>query len=220
LILFSCNLDLIPQAKLHILNAREILDQLNIQSNDNHLIEYLIGFDVYLLLIKCSFHAKDYLFQREIKTKTKQSNKKKSMDEDFQGIEKYFDDLKRLMSTKDYEEKYIQFLLIKFEIMINNFENIDSKIFELVNEILGIIDRYPSDDQITRKIDIYLRYGSYLVYFDDHIQEGFNYFKKAVELSEKEEERDPSDMHKYQLANANFQWGKARVRANRLTGKD
>jgi hypothetical protein len=210
---------LASQAKLHILNAREILEQLNIKSNDNHLIEYLIGFEVYLLLIKCSFHTKEYLSQREMKMKTKQINKKKSMHEDFQAIEKYLEDLKRLMSTKDYEEKYIQFLTIKFEIIINNFEDIDRKVFEIMEEILGIIDRYPSDDQITLKIDIYLRYGFYLVHFDDHIQEGLNYFKRAVELAEKEEERDPSDLHKYQLANTTFQWGKARVRANRLTGK-
>jgi hypothetical protein len=155
-----------------------------------------------------------------MKTKTKQINKKKSLDEDYQAIEIYLEDLKRLMSIKDYEEKYIQFLLIKFEIMINNFESIDTKIFELVEEIIGIIDRYPDDDRITRKIDIYLRYGAYLVYFDDQIQEGLNYFKKAVELAEKEEERDPSDMHKRQLANASFQWGKTRVRVNRLTGRD
>ena len=199
---------------MHILTAREILGQLNIESTENHLIEYLIGFEVYLLSIKCSFYTK-----QPMKTKTKQPNRKKSIEDDIRSIEEYLEKLKPLMSNEDYEAKYMDFLNIQFEMMVTNFEEFNGKLFDIINEILGIIDKYPSDDQITRRIDIYLRYGSYLVHFDDNTQEGLIYFKKAVELSEKEEERDPSDMHKIQLANACFQWGKARVRANRLTGR-
>jgi hypothetical protein len=124
------------------------------------------------------------------------------------------------MNTKDHDKKYLDVLLIKFDIIINNFEEFNHKIFEIVNEIIGIIEKYPSDDQIKDKVDIYLRFALYLSHFDDNIQEGFQYYKKAVELSEKEEEREPSDIHKSQLANVFFQWGKARVRANRLTGKN
>lgn len=124
-----------------------------------------------------------------------------------------------LMSTEDYDQKQMEFLTIQFDIIVTDFEEFDGKLFEILQEILGIIEKYPLDDPITRKIDLYLRYGTYLVHFDDHISEGLNYFKKAVELAENEEEREPSDKHKLQLANASFQWGKARVRANRLTGQ-
>jgi hypothetical protein len=203
------------QAQSHILNAQQILEQLNIKPNDDHLIQNLLGFEVYLLLIKCSFHVKQYSFsQRDIKTKNK------SIDHELELIEEYLEKLKHLMSSKDYDEKFMDILLIKFDIIRNNFEEFNKKIFELVNEIIGMIEKYPSNDQIKRKIDIYLCCGLYFIHFDDHIQESFNSYKQAIELSEKEEKREPSDIHKYQLANANFQWGKARVRANRLTGKN
>jgi hypothetical protein len=91
----------------------------------------------------------------------------------------------------------------------------------IVDEIIEHKNKYPSDDQGQTKIDIYLRYGYYLIHFGDkNVQKGLNYFKEAVELAEKEEEKEASDLHKYQLANAFFQWGKARVRADRLTGKN
>lgn len=141
------------------------------------------------------------------------------MDDDFRLIEGYLEKLKPLMSVEDYEQKQMEFLTVQFDMIVANFDEFDSKIFDILQGIFVIIDKYPSDDPIARKIDLYLRYGTYLVQFDDHIQEGFNYFKKAVEFAENEEERDPSDKHKLQLANASFQWGKARVRANRLTGR-
>lgn len=215
---FFCSIDLLAQAKTHILNAREILQQLNIEPNPNHLTQNLLGFEVYLFSIKCSIRANEYLSPRDMKTKTKPANKKKLIDDDLVILEEYVENFKHLMSTNDYEEKYIELLAIKFEIIINNFEEFQHHIFEIVNELIGLIEKYPADDHIKRIIDIYLRCGSYLVHFDDNIQEGLDYYKKAVELSEKEEEHNPSDIHKYQLANANFQWGKARVRANRLSG--
>ena len=178
-----------------------------------------MAFEVYLLSIKCSFHSQEIPSQRTMKTKTKATNKKKSMDDDFRSIEVYMENLKPLMSVEDYDQKQMEFLTIQFDMIVANFEEFDGKIVDILQGILGIIDKYPSDDPIAKKIDLYLRYGTYLVQFDDHIQEGFNYFKKAVELAENEEERDPSDKHKRQLANASFQWGKARVRANRLTGR-
>jgi len=159
--------------------------------------------------MKCS----TILSQRDVKTK------KKPIDYNLELIEEYLEKLKHLMSSKDYDKKYLEFLLIKLDIIINNFEEFNNKIFELVNEIIDIIEKYPSNDQITRQIDIYLCCGLYLIHFDDNIRDSFDYYKKAVELSEKEEEREPSDKHKYQLANACFQWGKAKLRANRLKGK-
>lgn len=186
--------------------------------NENHLIEYLVAFEVHLLSLKCLLQAKENFSQRAIKAKAKPSVTKKSIDDDIRAADECLENFKALLSTKDYEEKQMALLVLKFEMIVTTVEEFDSKLFEILGEMLPIIDKSPSDDQATRKIKIYLRCGSYLVYFDDHAQEGFNYYKRAVELSEKEEERDPSDAHKHQLANASFQWGKARVRANRLTG--
>lgn len=206
------------QAKSHILNACEVLEQLTIEPDEHHLIEYLVGFNVHLLSLKCSFHCPETSSQRTMKTKTKPLTKKKSMEDDIRLIEGYLENLKPLMSTEDYDPKQMEFLTIQFEMIVTDFEEFNGKIFDILQAMLAIIDKYPADDSVTRIIDLYLRYGTYLVQFDDHTNEGFNYFKKAVELAEKEEERDPSDMHRRQLANASFQWGKARVRANRLSG--
>jgi hypothetical protein len=211
-------IDLLPQAKSHILNARQILEQLNIKPIDDHLIKNLLAFEVYLLLIKCSFHAKQYSSQRDIKTKNKHilSIDTTHIDHDLGLLEEYLEKLKHLMSTIDYEEKYMEYLMIKFDIITNNIKEFNHNLSELIKEI---IENYSTNNQIKHKIDIYLRCGFYFVHFDNHISEGLNYYKKAVELAEEEEKQDPSDIHKYQLANAIFQWGKARVRADRLTGK-
>ncbi|CAF1101108.1 unnamed protein product [Adineta steineri] len=65
--------------------------------------------------------------------------------------------------------------------------------------------------------NIYLRYGFYFVSFNDNIEDGFNYYNKALEFAEQIEKHEPSGIHKYQLVNAIFQWAKARVRCDRLT---
>ena len=140
------------------------------------------------------------------------------MEDDLRIIEEYLENLKALMSIEDHEKKQMEVLTVQFEMVVTDFEEFDGKIFDILQAMLAIIDKYPANDSVTRTIDLYLRYGTYLIQFDDHTHEGFNYFKKAVELAEKEDERDPSDMHRRQLANASFQWGKARVRANRLSG--
>ncbi|CAF4366456.1 unnamed protein product, partial [Adineta steineri] len=53
--------------------------------------------------------------------------------------------------------------------------------------------------------------------FNDNIEDGFNYYNKALEFAEQIEKHEPSGIHKYQLVNAIFQWAKARVRCDRLT---
>ena len=58
-------INFLPQANLHALNAREILEQLNIKPNDNnHLKENLLAYEIYFILIKCSLNAKQYLSTR------------------------------------------------------------------------------------------------------------------------------------------------------------
>jgi hypothetical protein len=44
-------INFLPQAKFHALNARDILDCLNIKPNDNNLTENLLAYEIYLILI-------------------------------------------------------------------------------------------------------------------------------------------------------------------------
>ncbi|CAF3636232.1 unnamed protein product [Adineta steineri] len=208
--------NLLPQAKTHILNARQILEHLNIKPIDDHLNQNLFAFEVYFLLIKYSLQAKQHSLQRDIKIKNKHilSIETTHIDHDLELIEQYLEKLKHLMSSTDYEEKYMEYLNIKFDIIITNTKEFNYHMPELAKEI---IDKYSSLNQIKHQIDIYLRCGFYFVSFNDHIEDGFNYYKKAVELAEEIEKHEPSDVHKYQLANAIFQWAKARVRCDRLT---
>jgi hypothetical protein len=176
---------------------------------------------VYLLLVKYSVYAKQYLSQRDIKMKNKHilSIETKHIDHDLNLIKEYLEKFKHLMNSNDHIEKYMEYILIKFDMIINNLKDFNHDIYELIKEIMEYIDKCPSNDKKKRKIDIYLRCGFYFVHDHDHIQEGFDYYKKAVELAEEEEKNKPSDLHKRQLANSIFQWGKARVRADRLSGK-
>ncbi|CAF4548030.1 unnamed protein product, partial [Rotaria sp. Silwood2] len=212
-------LNLSPQAKSHILKARQILEQLNIKPTDDQLLQNLLGFEVYLLLIKCSFHAKRHSSQRDIKIKNKhiQSIDTTHIEHDLNVVEEYLKKLEGPMNSSDYNGKNMDYLLIKFDIIINNLREFDHRIRNLVAEIIENIDKYSSNDPIKHKIDTYLRSGYYLIHFDDEIEHGLNNYKIAVELAEKQEKQEPSDIHKYQLANANFQWGKARVKIDRLT---
>jgi hypothetical protein len=212
---------LLPQAKTHILNARQILEKLNIKPVDDHLVQNLLAFEIYFLLIKYSFHAKQYSSQRDIRIKNKHilSIDTKHIDHDVHLLQEYLEKLKQLMNEKDYDEKYMDYLFIKFDIITDNLKEFDHSIFELFKGLIEHLNKYPSDDQATNRIDLHLRCGYYLVNFDNHVSEGLSHFKKAVELAEEEEQREASDLHKYQLANAFFQWGKAKVRVGNLTGK-
>ncbi|CAF3933726.1 unnamed protein product [Adineta steineri] len=64
--------------------------------------------------------------------------------------------------------------------------------------------------------NIYLRYGFYFVSFNDNIEDGFNYYNKALEFAEQIEKHEPSGIHKYQLVNTIFQCAKARDTLNIL----
>ena len=123
------------------------------------------------------------------------------------------------MNTNEYGEKYMEYLLLKFDIITSNLKEFNQAIFELFKEIIAHLNEHGLDKQMRIKVDIYLRYGYYLVNFEEFIPKGLGYYKEAVEFAEEEEKNEPSDAHRYQLADALFQWGKARVRADRLTSK-
>ncbi|UJR26960.1 hypothetical protein I4U23_008267 [Adineta vaga] len=211
--------NLLPQAKVHILNARQILEQMKILPKNDHLVQNLLAYEIYFLLIKYSLQARQYSSQRDIKTKNKHilSIDTTHIDHDLNRIEEYLEKLQPLMSSSDYDEKYREFLLIKFDVIISNTKEFNADISEIIKSILAILDKYPSEEQIRQKIDIYLRSGFYFISFERNITEGLKYYKEAVELAEEQEQHAPCDVNKYQLGNALFQWGRARIRADKLT---
>ena len=214
-------IDLLPQAKTHILQARQIFEQLNIQPNDDHLAQNLLGFEIYLLLIKCSFLAKRYSSQRDLKIKNRHilSIDTTHIEHDICKMENYLEKIKELQDSEHFHERLMECLLIQFDILVHNLKTYNSNIINLVGRVIETMDKYPSNDQIKRKIDIYLRTGSYLINFNDTVSDGLSYYTKAVKLAEDQEEQGSSDVHKYQLANAFLQWGKAKVKVGRLSGK-
>ena len=121
------------------------------------------------------------------------------------------------MSSVDYDQQYLAYLEVKFDVFVDNIKESRRDIDELIDALISTMKKYPADNHIERQIQIYLRAAFYLLNFPDTVQASFDYHRKAVELAEEEEKAEPSDRHKEQLANALFQWGKARVRTDRLT---
>jgi hypothetical protein len=189
----------LPQAKFHALHARDILERLKIQPNDDHHQENMLAYEIYKILLQCSLNAK----QREIKTKNKHilSIDKSHMDHDLKIMNRY---LEKLKHRNDYERLYKEYLMIKFDVIVINLKVFNNSIYELI-------------DQIEPTIDIYLRCGYYLMNFKETIQECLIYYRKAVELAEEEERKISSNQSKHQLANAILQRSIAKVRADRLT---
>lgn len=222
LFLFFRSVDLLPQAKTHILKARQILEQLNIKPTDDHLVHNLLGFEVYLILVKCSFYAKKYSSQRDIKVKNKHivAIDTTHIDHDLYVITEYLEKLEHLMSSDDHYTKRMDYLLTKFDIITNNLKEFNSNVLNLISEIIENIEKHALNDKTPKKIDIYLRAGFYFVSFEKTIADGLNYYKTAVELAEEQEKLESCDLHKSQLANVVFQWGMARVKANRLGGNN
>ncbi len=157
--------------------------------------------------------------QRETKTKNKHilSIDKTHIDHDLKLIKKYLEKMNQLMNTNDYEKIYIEYLFIKFDTIVTNLKQFDNSIFELIDEIVNYIEKYYLNDQIKRKIDLYLRCGLYLINYNENIQECLMYYRKAVELADEQEKIKPSNEHKHQLANAILQRNIAKVRTDRLT---
>jgi len=207
---FNRKLKFLPQANLHALNAREILEHLNIKPNDNNLKENLLAYEIYFILIQCSLNAK----QQEIKTKNKHilSINKTNIDNDIKLIRKYLEKLKNLITTNKYEKMYIDYLFIKFDTIVINLKEFNKTIYEIIDEIINYLN-----DEIKSKIDFYLRCGLYLINFNETIQDGLIYYRKAVELADEQEKTKPSTEHKYQLANAILQRNIAKIRTKHLT---
>lgn len=127
--------------------------------------------------------------------------------------------MQHLTDSNSYNEKYFDHLLMKFEIIIHNSKEFNRHIKNLIKTIIELIDQSPSTDKAKQKIDIFLRSAYYFVNFDDEINEGLNFHKLAVELAEEQENKEPSDIHKRQLANASYQWGRTKVKIGRLAGE-
>jgi hypothetical protein len=200
----------LPQAKFHALNAREILEHLNIKPLDNNLKENLLGYEIYMILIQCSLNAK----QRETKTKNKHilSIDKTHIDHDLKLINRYLEKLKHLMNTTDFEKIHVDYLFIKFDTIMMNTKALNTSIYELIDQLENYLN-----NQMKSKIDFYLRCGFYFLLFHENIEDGLMYYRKAVELADEDENRKPSIEHKHQLANAILQRNSAKIRIDRLT---
>jgi len=207
---FNRKLKYLSQANLHALNAQEILEHLNIKPNDNNLKENFLAYEIYFILIQCSLNAK----QREIKTKNKYilSINKTNIDNYIKLIRKYLEKLKNLITTNKYEKIYIDYLFIKFDTIVINLKEFNKTIYEIIDEIINYLN-----DQIKSKIDFYLRCGLYLINFNETIQDGLMYYRKAVELADEQEKTKPSNEHKHQLANVILQRNIAKVKTKRFT---
>lgn len=202
----------LSQAKIHALNAREILECLNIKPNDKNFQENILAYEIYFILIQCSLNAK----HREMKTKNKHilSIDKTHIDHDFKLLKKYLEKLEFFMKLNEFEKIYNEYLYIYFDFILMNIKEFNNSIYDIINQI----EKTYSNHQIKEKIDLYLRSGLYLINFNhEHIQNGLMYYRKAIELAEEEEKLKPSNEHKYQLAHTILQRCIAKVRTNRLT---
>jgi hypothetical protein len=107
---------------------------------------------------------------------------------------------------------YIDYLFIKFDTIVINLKEFNKTIYEIIDEIINYLN-----DQIKSKIDFYLRCGLYLINFNETIQDGLMYYRKAVELADEQEKTKSSNEHKYQLANVILQRNIAKVKTKRFT---
>ncbi|CAF2905353.1 unnamed protein product [Rotaria sp. Silwood2] len=125
--------------------------------------------------------------------------------------------LKHLMKPMAYEQIHMEYLFVKFDKILFDSKEFDESIYELIDQLVIYIEKFFSNDQIKRTIDLYLRSGSYLIKYDENIQDGLKYYRKAIELANEQEKTKSSIKHKHQLANAILQRSIAKVRTDRLT---
>ena len=206
---------LLPQANTHLIHARQILEQF--QPLEEHLTYNFLAFNIYLHSIKCALQAKQHLSQRDSKLKNKhvQAIDTTHVVRDLELMDEHLAKIQHLTSSKDYDQKRMEYLAIQFDLVTNNLQEFDANIHKLSEEIIEHIEKYPADDLNERKINLYLRLGFYLINDERSTPKAFETYQKAVQLAEVEQ---TSDLQRHQLANVLFQWGKARVRAERLTG--
>ncbi|CAF0771764.1 unnamed protein product [Adineta ricciae] len=213
---FNRKKNFLVQAKSHALSARQILEQLKIKPSDENLLTNRLAYDIYFLLLKCSFNAK-----RESKsTRNKHilSIDKTHIDHDMQLIEKYLEKLKQLMHRDDYDQINMKYLMIKFDIITTqNFKECYNRMEDLIYQLTEYIEKFYSHEQMKRKIDLYLRSGSYFTHFQEKTSDGLRYFHKAVELAERQENLTSSVANKHQLAKAILERSIGKVRADHFT---
>lgn len=201
------------QAKLHALNAREILDQLNIKPSDDHPVENSLAFEIYLQLVRCSLSAKKYLSRNESQPKNRYllATDVSHIDHDLQLVEQY---LKKL--SLDNERCQREYVFLKFEAIV-----LDPKKFDpSIHQVVSAMDKSLSNEPVKRQIELNIRSGAYLLHFDEKKRSALNYYERAVELAERQEATASSQEHRHQLAHALLQRSQAKVRADRATGTE
>ena len=204
------------QAKVHALNARSILEQLNIQPTT----ENLLAVDIYLLLVQCSLKAKKYILQRDIKVKNKHllSIDTTHMQHDLRRLEQYLATLQNSMKPTDYDPLNMKYLFLKLEVILSHVKDLDPSIDGTIDQLVAYIDKYYASDRHQRLIDLYVRCGSYLSAFSDKARSAFRCLDQAVDLAEEQERTESSRAHRCQLARALLERGQAKVRTRSFTG--
>lgn len=207
---FQRKIHFLAQAKFHAMNAREILEQLQIQPNDKHFQENQLAYDIYFMLIQCSLNAK----QREMKTNNKHilSIDKTHIEHDMKKLENYLDKLKIFLKQSVFKKIYKEYLFLKFDSISMNFKRYDPTVSQLIDEILNLSSN-------NNQIRFYQRCGFYLIHFEESETDGLMYFRKSVELADQQERESPSIDHKYELANAILQRNRAKIQRQRLTNE-
>ena len=198
------------QAKLHALNAREILDQLQIKPRNGHETENRLAFDTYLQLLRCTLSAKKYLVHRQGKANNRflLSMDISHIDHDLHLAEQY--------STKLSSQSERDFVFLKFEAIVLKTE----KFHPSIHQVTDAVERYLAKESLAQQIELNIRCGAYLLNFDEKKRSALNYYERAVELAEGQEARASSAEHRSQLAHALLQRSQAKVRADRATGRE
>jgi len=209
---FQRKLHFLAQAKFHAMNAHQILEQLRIQPNDDHFQENQLAYDIYFMLVQCSLNAK----QREMKSSNKHilSIDKTHIEHDLNKLEKYFDKLKHFLKQSQLKKLQKEFLLLKFDSISMNLRKYNPMIFQIIEQILNLFS-----DNIQFQIGFYQRCGLYLINFEESESDGLMYYRKSVELADKQQLEQPSIDNKYELANAILQRNIAKIQRERLTNE-
>jgi hypothetical protein len=198
------------QAHEQAQRARDIIDRL--PSKDD-LETNRVGFNTYLMLLKCALKAKKYLQQRDNRAKNKYLQKidLTQMSNDLEQLKFYLDKLRDLRKDDDVQRFEHEYLAVQFEVIVHDPKGFDPSIYSLV-------EQFTSSKTSKEKIEIFHRAGSYVLQFEQKRRSALHYFDQALQLAEEQEKGDPSESNRHLLAQAVFQRAQAKVKADRWTG--
>lgn len=143
----------------------------------------------------------------------------KHIQHDLQYVEQYLNALKNLLPAHDYDRHRFQYLQLKFEMILLDSKDFSASIDPLVDELQLFIDRFHPEQADERKIELFIRSGSYLLNLDKKKRLALNFYDHAAQLAENQHEKHPSEKHRFQLAQALLQQSQAKVRTDRANAR-